>query len=85
MSQYRPDAAQLIVVGDVKLDGVLPLLERAFSGWSASGAAPTPVAVPEARQPAARRVVLVDKPGAAQSQIRIGWIGVPRATADFFP
>ncbi len=84
-AQYRPDAAQLIVVGDVKLDGVLPLLERAFGGWSASGAAPTSVAVPEARQPATRRVVLVDKPGAAQSQIRIGWIGVPRATADFFP
>ena len=84
-AHYRPDAAQLIVVGDVKLDGVLPLLERAFSNWSASGASPTPATVPDARQPAARRVVLVDKPGAAQSQIRIGWIGVPRSTADFFP
>ena len=30
-------------------------------------------------------MVLVDKPGAAQSQIRIGWIGVPRSTAAFFP
>ena len=28
---------------------------------------------------------LVDKPGAPQSQIRIGWIGVPRSTADYFP
>ena len=27
----------------------------------------------------------MDKPGAAQSQIRIGWIGVPRNTADYFP
>ena len=40
--------------------------------------------MPKAAQPAARRVVLVDKPGAAQSQIRIGWIGVPRKTPDFF-
>jgi predicted Zn-dependent peptidase len=40
---------------------------------------------PEARQPAVRRIVLVDKPGAAQSEIRIGWIGVPRSTPDFFP
>jgi predicted Zn-dependent peptidase len=31
-----------------------------------------------------RRVYLIDKPGAAQSQIRIGWIGVPRSTPDFF-
>jgi len=30
-------------------------------------------------------VYLVDKPDAPQSQIRIGWIGVPRATPDYFP
>jgi zinc protease len=29
-------------------------------------------------------VFLVDKPGAAQSQIRIGWIGVARSTPDYF-
>jgi predicted Zn-dependent peptidase len=28
---------------------------------------------------------LVDKPGAPQSQIRIGWVGVPRSTPDYFP
>jgi predicted Zn-dependent peptidase len=27
----------------------------------------------------------VDKPGAEQSQIRMGWVGVPRSTADYFP
>ena len=27
---------------------------------------------------------LIDKPGAAQSQIRIGWVGVPRSTPDYF-
>ena len=32
-----------------------------------------------------RRLVLVDKPGAAQSQIRIGWVGTARSTADYFP
>jgi len=32
----------------------------------------------------ARRVFLIDKPGAAQSQIRIGWVGVPRSTPDYF-
>jgi zinc protease len=30
-------------------------------------------------------VYLVDKPGAAQTQIRIGGIGVPRSTPDYFP
>ena len=29
------------------------------------------------------RSIIVDKPGAAQSQIRIGWVGVPRSTPDY--
>ena len=36
------------------------------------------------QQPTARQIYLVDKPGAAQSQIRIGWIGVARNTPDYF-
>ncbi len=32
-----------------------------------------------------REVYLVDKPGAPQSQIRIGFVGVPRSTPDYFP
>jgi zinc protease len=40
--------------------------------------------VPAAPQLTARRIYLVDKPAAAQSQIRIGWVGVPRATPDYF-
>ena len=35
--------------------------------------------------PAARQVYLIDKPGAPQSQVRIGWVGVARSTPDFFP
>ena len=84
-AQYRPDAAQLIVVGDVTKAGLWPLLERTFGSWTASGTPPAPQPVAAAAQPTARRVVLVDKPGAAQSQIRIGWIGVPRKTPDYFP
>jgi predicted Zn-dependent peptidase len=84
-AQYRPDAAELLVVGDVTLAGITAQLERAFGAWKASGPAPARAAVPAAAQPASRRVVLIDKPGAAQSQIRIGSIGVPRATADYFP
>ena len=38
----------------------------------------------DAPQLTARKVFLIDKPGAAQSQIRIGWIGVPRSTPDYF-
>ena len=40
--------------------------------------------VPTAPQPAERQIAIVDMPGAAQSQIRIGWVGVARSTPDYF-
>jgi zinc protease len=39
--------------------------------------------VPMAPQLKSRAVYIVDKPEAAQSQIRIGWVGVPRSTKDY--
>jgi predicted Zn-dependent peptidase len=41
-------------------------------------------ALGDAPQHAAKQIYLIDRPGAAQSQIRIGWIGVPRSTPDFY-
>ncbi|MGH8188437.1 MAG: M16 family metallopeptidase, partial [Steroidobacteraceae bacterium] len=79
---YTPSSATLIVVGDVRMDAVAPLLEQQFGAWK--GAAQTRTAIPAAPQPAQRQVFIVDKPGAEQSQIRIGWIGVPRSTPDYF-
>jgi len=83
-SQYRPSNAALIVAGDVTADAVVPTLERAFAAWTGAPAAKTPP-VAQAPQLTSRRVYLIDKPGAAQSQIRIGWVGVARSTPDYFP
>ncbi len=82
-AQYQPGNAALLVVGDVKPDAVMPLLEQAFGAWKPS-ATTAPAKVPEPAQLRARRVVIVDKPGAAQSQIRIGWVGVPRSIPDYY-
>lgn len=79
---YVPSQSLLIVTGDVSAAGVLRQLETAFGGWKAGGTAAVPVAA--APQLEARKVYLVDKPGAAQSQIAIGWVGVPRSTPDYF-
>jgi zinc protease len=84
-SAFRPENGSLLVVGDVKPDTVLPMLEKSFGGWKAAGAPAAPVKFPAVQQPTTRTVYLVDKPGAPQSQIRIGWIGVPRSTPDYFP
>ena len=82
---FRPDNATLVVVGDVTPDGVLPLLETNFGGWKTAAPSAAAVVMPAASRPARRQIFLVDKPGAPQSQIRIGTIGVARSTPDFFP
>lgn len=82
-AHYRPDNATLLVVGDVTPAAILPALEKAFGAWTSGGMAPLVAAVPPAPQLEARQVYLVDKPEAAQSQVRIGWVGVPRSTPDY--
>jgi predicted Zn-dependent peptidase len=86
-ARFLAAASTLIVVGDVTPEQVLPQLERSFGSWkdaSKSAAAGTTGGLnspPRAR----REIYLVDKPGAPQSQIRIGTIGVARSTPDYFP
>jgi zinc protease len=81
---FRPGNAALLVTGDVTPATVVPLLESQFGKWQGTEtAAPPPLpAVAERTQ---REIYLVDKPGAPQSQMRIGWVGVPRSTPDYFP
>jgi predicted Zn-dependent peptidase len=82
-AMYRPGNATLIVAGDVTMATLMPLLEKAFGAW-AGGAPVQRTPVPPAAQLTGRRVTIVDMPSAEQSQIRIGWVGVPRSTPDYF-
>ena len=79
---FLPSNAAVVVTGDVMPAAAVARLEAAFGAWKG---APAPrVSVPEAPQLTARQIYLIDKAGAAQSQIRIGWVGVPRSTPDYF-
>jgi len=81
---YRPENATLILVGDVDAAAMQPLVERAFGGWRAMGSASPMEGSLDAPRIGATTIYLVDKPGAAQSEIRIGHPGVARNTPDFF-
>jgi zinc protease len=81
---FRPATSALVVVGDLVPDKVMALLEASFGSWRSQATA-TPATLPAVNPPAQREVSLVDKPGAPQTQIRIGGIGVPRSTPDYFP
>ena len=81
---YRPGNARLLVVGDITLAEAQQLLTARFGAWE-RGTTPPATPATTASAPAARTVYLVDKPGAAQSVIRIGNIGAARSSADYFP
>ncbi len=82
---YHPSNATLVVVGDVTADAVLPELEKHFGAWKPAAPPPRRAPLPAAPQLARGQIYIVDKPDAEQSQIRIGWVGVPRSTSDYFP
>jgi predicted Zn-dependent peptidase len=79
---FRPNNATIIVVGDVTDKAIGSTLEAAFGQWRS---AKLPVHyLPTVAQVKSREVFIVDKPGAAQTEIRIGCIGVQRQTPDYY-
>ena len=82
-TMYQPSNATLVVVGDISADTAVPLLEKNFGSWRET-APVTRKPIPASKQLSERDVYIVDVPNAAQSQIRIGWVGVPRNTKDYF-
>ena len=82
-AHYRPDNTTILVVGDVTPATVVPMLEKQFGAWKAEGLSALVAEVPTAPQLESRQIYIVDKPEAAQSQIRIGWVGVARSTGDY--
>lgn len=78
-----PRRATLIVTGDITLAEARTLAERSLGTWRAPAAGRRPApGVPEAPRPGTH-VVLVDKPGAAQSVISVGAPGVARTSPDY--
>ncbi|MEA2562240.1 MAG: zinc protease [Acidobacteriota bacterium] len=79
--QYVPNDSILAIVGDVKAADAFAKAERFFGGWP-KGAAP---AIPKVKQAEAKRqIVIVDKPDAVQTQIRVGQVGLAYRDPDHF-
>ncbi|MFH1766270.1 MAG: pitrilysin family protein [Gemmatimonadota bacterium] len=80
---YKPSGAGIVVVGDVEVSEVEALARGHFGDWDGKVRERQPAgAEPRFRE---RRVLVVDRPGSVQSEIRIGQVGVPRSTPHFFP
>jgi len=81
-TNFKPNNATLIIVGDVNPDRIEQKVNELFGSWQ-RGDVPQ-LTYGEPPKPATTTIYLVDKPGAAQSSFRIGGVGVPRSTKDYF-
>ena len=79
-TNYVPNNATLIVVGDVTVADVLRCC-RNISGIGSLACLLRIFSVPNIDS---TRIYLIDKPQAAQSEIRIGHVGVARSNPDYF-
>ncbi len=80
----RPDLAALVAVGDVTSTELIPELENAFAEWKPAAASAVEQSLPALPAAKPTSVVLVDKPGAAQSVISVSLIGADRKSPDYY-
>ena len=79
--RYRAAGATLVAAGDAGVDEIVALAERWFGDWEGTG---EPAAVPEVRPRLDQTtIVLLDRPGSVQSEIRIGHVGIERTAPDY--
>ena len=97
--QLSTTRATLILVGDASHRELIPLVEDALGEWRGPAVETTnqagsdassepsvgrvPIAAPGDPPRPARRVVVVDWPGATQADLRIGHLGASRDTPDY--
>jgi zinc protease len=75
-----PGNAALVVVGAISRRELEPLATKAFSGWA--GKPPSRSTMPAPHGTSAK-VIIVDTPGAAQTQVRVASLGIARSAPDF--
>ena len=79
---YQARATTLVVAGDLDTAEAIALAEAAFGAWvpgPMNGAGPRVVGAPEGRG----RVLVVARPGASQSELRVGQVSAARSTPDY--
>jgi len=79
---YIPNAAHLVVVGDIDVDKTFAEIEKAFASWK-SGTVP-PDENPAVPTRDKRQIYFVNRPGSIQSAIYIGNVSIPRKDKDYF-
>ena len=80
---FAPNTSTLAIAGDVTPEEAFALAEEWFGGW-ARKEVPTPD-VTKLENLEGRKIVVIDSPDSAQTEIRIGQVTVARKDPDYFP
>lgn len=82
-SNYAPNDALLAFAGDVTPERAFALAEKFFGSWSKKElSAEEPAAPPQTQ---GLHFIVIDKPDAVQTQIRVGNLGIRRNHRDYIP
>jgi zinc protease len=79
-ANYVPNNAALVVSGNIPADELKGLVESKFGSWK-SGELSAPQLAPI--ESTSAKIVIVDRPGAQQTMVRMVQLGVSRATPDY--
>ena len=82
-AHWDPAAMTLVVAGDVDRAKLRAQLDAGLGAWKPAGARPPARPVAPA-QKIAHRLLVANRPGAEQSDVRIGLVGPPRVDAGYF-
>ena len=78
---YRPNNAQITIVGQITLEEATGLLEKALGGWRPAPIQKPPLTAPQG--PARPEVVKIDR-SSSQANILWGHLGVNRGNPDYY-
>ena len=78
-----PSRATLVIGGDLGGQDVVAMARELLGEWTAPGSADGPPQINDGAATTSRRIRVVHRPGAVQTEIRIGHPGLPRRIPDF--
>ncbi len=77
---FVPNNAILAVVGDVTAEEAFAQVKKVFGDWDRKDVPAEPFVEPPAPT---RRLIVINKPDAVQTEVRVGHLGIPRKHPDY--
>jgi zinc protease len=82
-ARFRPDRGLLLLIGAFDPKKLGAEVNKRFTPWKASGEAAA-LPAPAPTEPG-RKILLIDRPGSIQSNVRVGRPGITQDHPDYFP